>query len=156
MVASKQELLAELDRSYEEFRSVAEAVDDGDFEKVWLDGRWRVREITAHLTGWLGQLGAGMERMARGERPTQEEETPWTEVDKWNDVFADHAQGKRKDQVLAELQHAVDSFKEAAAKLPEERFGEGKTANQMFDLAGISHFREHAEMIREWRAGQGS
>jgi Protein of unknown function (DUF1706) len=156
MAGSRDDLLKEFDDSYNEFRTVLEDVDDGDFEKVWLDGRWRVREITAHVTGWLGQLGAGMERMARGERPSQDGETPWTEVDTWNDVFADHAQGKRKEQVLKELEAAASSFKVAAMKLPDERFGEGKTATQMFQAAGAPHFREHAEMIREWRAGLGS
>jgi hypothetical protein len=53
--------------------------------------------------------------------------------------------------VLDEMEHALRAFKEAAAKLPEERFGEGKTASRMFDLVGISHFRESAEMVRRWR-----
>jgi Protein of unknown function (DUF1706) len=151
---TRQDLLAEFDDSYREFRSVLDDVAEPDFEKIWLDGRWRVREITAHVSGWLGQLGAGMERMARGERPSKEGERPWTDVDEWNEVFAGHAQGKRKEQVLHELESAANSFKAAAMKVPEERFGEGKTANQMFAAAGAPHFQEHAEMIREWRAGQ--
>jgi hypothetical protein len=154
MAASRNELLAEFDSSYNEFRSVLEEVEEGDFEKVWLDGRWRVREIAAHVTGWLGQLSAGMDRMSRGEKPSQEGEVPWTEIDRWNDVFAEHAQGKRKEQVLRELEAGANAFKESAMKVPEDRFGEGKTVNRMFEAAGAPHFREHAEMIREWRAGR--
>jgi hypothetical protein len=94
--------------------------------------------------------------MSRGERPELEGELPWTEVDKWNEVFASHAKGKRHHEILAELNHALDSFKEAAAKLPEERFEPGKTAVKMFDAAGIEHFREHAEMVRVWRGRTGA
>ena len=35
-------------------------------------------------------------------------------------------------------------------KLPEDRFGEGKTASGLFRNAGSEHFREHTAMIRVW------
>jgi hypothetical protein len=154
MPDSRQDLLDKFNESFGNFRSVLEDIDEPDFEKIWLDGRWRVREIAAHVTGWLGQMSAGMDRMARGERPSQEGETPWAEVDNWNDTFADHARGKRKDQIIRELEAGANAFRESAMKLPEDRFGEGKTANRMFEAAGAPHLREHAEMIRAWRAGQ--
>lgn len=153
MPESRKDLLAEFDASYRDFRSVLDQLDEAHFEKIWLDGRWRVREITAHVTGWLGQMSAGMDRMARGERPSQEGETPWAEVDNWNETFAEHARGKRKDQILRELEAGANAFKESALKLSEDRFGEGKTANRIFEAAGAPHFREHAEMIREWQSG---
>ncbi|MDO8586958.1 MAG: hypothetical protein Q7T82_07945 [Armatimonadota bacterium] len=94
-----------------------------------------------------------MQRMARDEEPNTHE-IPWTEVDRWNEIFADRAQGKRKGEVLHELDQALLSFKEAAALLPEARFADGKTAAKMVDLAGVAHFKEHADMIRAWRARQ--
>jgi hypothetical protein len=152
-VSSKQQLLNDLDEAYGEFRSAVDGLDEIDFERKWVDGRWGVREIVAHHTGWLGQLGGGLERMGRGEKPTPDG-VDWTKVDRWNAIFAEHARGKRQAEVLNELEHALYVFKEAARKLPEDRFGERKTASRMFDLAGISHFRESAEMVRRWREGQ--
>jgi hypothetical protein len=49
----------------------------------------------------------------------------------------------------------MDSFKKAAMLLLEDRYGEGKTASRIFDGAGILHFKEHAEMIRDWRSREG-
>lgn len=152
-MSTKQQLIRELDEAYRDFLSTLEGLDEHTFDRKWLDGRWGVREIVAHITGWHGQMGGGLERMARGERPTPEG-VDWTKVDEWNETFANHVMGKRKEQVLDELEHSVNAFKEAAAKVPDDRFGEGKTANRMFDLAGIAHFREHAEMIRAWRRDQ--
>lgn len=149
-MSSKQQLLNDLDEAYREFLSAVDGLDELEFEKKWVDGRWGVREIVAHHTGWLGQLGGGLERMSRGEKPTPDG-VDWTDVPRWNDVFAERARGKRQREVLDEMEHALRAFKEAAAKLPEERFGEGKTASRMFDLVGISHFRESAEMVRRWR-----
>jgi hypothetical protein len=49
----------------------------------------------------------------------------------------------------------MQSFKASAMKVPEDRYGENKTANRIFDGAGIVHFKEHADMIREWRQREG-
>lgn len=142
-------LIRELETAYEEFLAAIEGMGESNFEKKWLDRKWGVREIAAHIAGWLGQLGAGLERMSRGEKPSGPHD--WSDVDRWNATFAEHARGKRRHEVLHELDHAMAAFKKAALLLPEERYGEGKTANRFFDAAGISHFREHARMIREWR-----
>lgn len=150
-VQFREDLLAALDASFSEFRATLDSIGETEFEKIFLDGKWRVREVAAHVAGWLGQFAGGMERMARGEKPSSHE-IPWTDVDRWNDTFADHAQGKRKPEILHELDQAFVSFKTSAAKLPDDRFGEGKTVSRFFDLAGISHFREHTEMINAWRA----
>lgn len=150
-LATKERLITDLDAAYQRFVEEIADLDERSFERKWLDGRWGVREIAAHHTGWLGQLAGGLERMSRGERPA-EEGAGWTDTDAWNERFAERAKGKRKEQVIEELRAALESFKEAARKLPDERFEEGKTAEKMFEAAGISHFDESAQMVREWRA----
>ncbi len=155
MNETRQQLLGELDRAYREFRSLVEDLDEQRFERKWIDNRWGVREVAAHIAGWHGKLGAGLERMQRGERPVPEGEN-WENVDGMNAVFAEHARGKRKQEILEELDDAVRHFKEAAMHLPEDRFQEGKTARRMVDLAGIGHFHEHSEMIRNWRGQMAS
>jgi hypothetical protein len=153
-MTTRDELIQRLDSAYEDYRSAIEDLGEPQFDKKWLDGKWGVREITAHITGWLGQLSAGLERMSRGERPAPEGED-WTQPDPYNAKFAEHAKGKKYDQILHELESGMESFKKAAMKVPEERYGEGKTANRIFDGAGIEHFKEHADMIRDWRSGEG-
>lgn len=150
-MAMRDDLISELDEAYREFRAAVEGLSEHHFEKKWLDDRWGVREIAAHVAGWLGQLGAGMQRMSRGERPAREGERDWNDVDGWNATFARHAMGKRQEEVLHELEQARESFTEAARMLPEDRFGEGKTANRMFDAAGAPHMRTHTQMVREYR-----
>jgi hypothetical protein len=150
----RDELIQRLDAAYQGYRSAVEGLDEPQFDKKWLDGRWGAREITAHLTGWLGQLGGGLERMSRGEKP-QPEGVDWSDTDRWNATFASHAKGKKHAQILDELERGMESFKKAAMMLPEDRYGEGKTANRLFDGAGIEHFAEHAAVIRLWRGREG-
>ncbi len=151
-MSERDRLIEDLDRAYEEFLEAVEGLGERDFEKKWLDGKWGAREITAHLAGWLGQLGAGLERMSRGEKPSGDHD--WSNVDVWNETFAEHAKGKRRHEVLHELGHALAAFKKAALLVLDDRYGEGKTANKLFDAAGIAHFREHAAVIGEWRRSQ--
>ena len=153
-MSTREELLQQLDAAYEDYRSAIDGLGEPEFEKKWLDNSWGAREITAHITGWLGQLGGGLERMSRGEKP-QPEGVDWSDGDAWNATFADHAMGKKHDQILHELESGLDAFKKAAVLVPADRYGEGKSANRMFDGAGIVHFKEHADMIREWRAREG-
>jgi hypothetical protein len=150
-MSTKEELIKQLDEAHREFRSTVEDLDEHTFDTKWLDNKWGAREIVAHITGWHGKLASGLEHMARGEKPVPEGED-WSNSDPFNETFAEHVKGKQRDEVLAELEHAVESFKAAARKVPDDRYGEGKTANRLFDGAGIVHFREHAEMIRNWRA----
>lgn len=153
-MTSRDELIQRLDAAYQDYRSAVEGLDEHHFEEKWLDGQWGAREITAHITGWLGQLSGGLERMSRGEKP-QPEGVDWSDSDRWNATFASHAKGKKHEQILQELEHGMDSFKKAALMLPEDRYGEGKTANRLFDGAGIVHFKEHADMVRDRRGREG-
>lgn len=145
---SKQELMADLDTAYERFRSLVEPLDEERFTERWF-GSWGVREIVAHLAGWHRELGGGLERMGRGERPTPEG-VDWDDVQGWNEKFTASTESEGKEQVLQELETAVKRFKAAASSLPEDRFGNGKTASKMIDRAGISHFVTHADLIEEW------
>ena len=153
-MTSRDELIQRLDAVYEDYRSTIEDLNEPQFDKKWLDGQWGAREITAHITGWLGTLAGGLERMSRGERPAPEGQD-WSAPDPYNATFAEHAKGKKHDQILDELEHGMEAFKKAAMMLPEDRYGEGKTANRIFDGAGIVHFKEHAAMVRDWRRREG-
>jgi hypothetical protein len=153
-MTTRDELIQRLDTAYADYRSAIDGLDERQFDQKWLDGGWGVREITAHITGWLGTLAGGLERMSRGERPAPEGEN-WTEPDPYNAKFAEHAKGKQQDQIMHELERGMESFKKAAMMVPEDRYGEGKTANRIFDGAGIEHFKEHADMVREWRGREG-
>jgi hypothetical protein len=145
---SRDQLISELDSAYAEFCSAVEGMSEEQFQRKFMDDEWGAKEIVAHITGWHGELGSGLERMARGERPVPEGEN-WDNPDPYNKVFAEHATGKTKEQVLRELEASVQHFKEAAMKLPEERFADGKTGYKLFQGAGIEHFREHLADIRQ-------
>jgi hypothetical protein len=149
LASRKQECLSNVDRAYQEFLGLVEDMDESTFSTKWLDNRWGCREIAAHIAGWHGQFSGGLERLHRGES-VRSDTTDWRDVDGLNETFASHAKGKRKPEVLLELNRAVDSFKQAAEKLDEDQFNDEGIVAGMFRKAGYEHFGEHTQMVRDW------
>ena len=150
-MSAKLDLLNEAARQYKAFHEVIQGLNETHMTEVWL-GTWSVRDIVAHMSGWHRELGPALERIARGERPIPEGKNYETEVDAWNEKFAAAKRNMPVADVLLELDASHESFMHAAAQVPEERFGEGKTAWKIVDLNSVSHYKEHGEQIRAWRA----
>ena len=145
----KQSVVQEVRASYREFKDAVQGLSDEQLEKPFMDG-WSVREITGHIIGWQEQMTIGFQRMARGERPTPEG-VSWNDTQAWNDQFASGVAGRHTAELLEELDSRVEGLIAALQALPDDRFGEGKTANRMAAGAGYEHYREHAEDIRKAR-----
>jgi len=146
----KQSIVEEIRSTYAEFMDSVKGLDEAALEKPIL-GTWSVREIAGHIIGWQEQMTSGFERMAKGERPTPEG-VDWSDVQSWNDKFAERVKDSKAADLLKELDGRVEHMITALSALPDERFGEGKTVNRMAEAAGYGHFREHTPEIKEARA----
>jgi hypothetical protein len=118
-------LIRDLDSPYQDYLSTVDALDDRQFEEKCLDGQWCALEITAHIRGWMGLMTLALEQMARGEKPDLNG-VEWTESDELNAQFAQRAHGKGQDEVIGELYHAIEAFKTAALRLPDEASRKGE------------------------------
>jgi uncharacterized protein (TIGR03083 family) len=149
-VTDKEAVLQDYRAAYSEFRSAVEGLTEEQMEKPFLDN-WSVREIVGHLAGWHDQMTLGLERMARGERPTPEG-VDWSNIQAFNDRFARDVGDRRAADILRDLDSKVAVFEGALRALPDDRFGPNKTATRMAAGAGYEHLREHAEEIKQARA----
>ncbi|MER3420136.1 MAG: hypothetical protein C4290_06255 [Chloroflexota bacterium] len=145
MAGDKAGVINEYREAYHVLRAVLDRLSDAQMTKPFMDG-WSVREVLAHILGWHQQLALGLERMAQGQRPVPEG-VDWSDVQGWNDHFAREAAARPPHDLLQELDRATERFLKALEALPDDRFGEGKTANRIAANAGSEHFREHARDI---------
>jgi uncharacterized protein (TIGR03083 family) len=145
----KQAVIEETRAAYREFMDAVDGLNEEQLTKPFL-GTWSVREITGHVIGWQEQMTIGFQRMANGERPSPEGAN-WADVQSWNDKFAAGVQGRSATELLQDLDSRVEGFIAAIRALPDDRLGEGKTANRMAETAGYGHFREHAPEIKQAR-----
>lgn len=145
MAADKAGVISEYREAYRALRAALDRLGEAQMTTPFMDG-WSVREVLAHILGWHQQLALGLERMAQGQRPVPEG-VDWSDVQGWNERFAREAAGRSPRDLLQELEWATERFLKALEALPDDRFGEGKTANRIAANAGYEHFREHARDI---------
>ena len=150
---TKDELLNQAARDYKAFHETLTGLNEQDMGEVWL-GRWSIRDIVAHISGWHREMGPALERLARGEKPVPEG-VSYDDVDGWNAKFAAARQKDSVADVLLEFDKSHEYFMHAAAGVPAERVVPGKTAWKIVNDNSAHHYREHAEQIRAWRRSRG-
>ena len=151
--ASKDELLSAAAREYQAFHDALKGLNEGQLTEVWL-GRWSVKDIVAHISGWHREMIPALERMALGERPFAPGAS-YEDVDAWNAKFAAAKKDSPVSEVLRELDLSHEYFMALAARVPEERFVPGKTAYRIVDLNSAHHYKDHGDQIRAWRQSKG-
>jgi Protein of unknown function (DUF1706) len=147
-MSDKGTLLRDADAAFTELRGAVEGLSDEEMQRVWL-GRWGVREILIHISGWHEEMIPVLGRVAKGAAGYPA--GTYDDFDAWNARFVDRKTGVKCADVLAELEASHRAFLAAAASVPESHFEPGGTAREPLEGAGAAHYREHAAQIRQWR-----
>lgn len=146
----KKTALNEVQTAFNELVAAVQGLDERAMS-VRFYGAWNLKDILAHIAGWQHTMAAAFERMARGERPTPEG-VDYSDADAWNAKFAAAMTAQIADTIVADLRQSFATYLRSAKALPDDRFGEGKTANRILEASGYGHYREHLPAIREYAA----
>ena len=152
-MSDKPTVLKLLDEEYANFRKALDGLDAAAMQRVWF-GEWSAKDIVAHVLGWEREMAGALRRMARGEKPAPEG-VDYSDSDAWNARFSLVMKQQLPSTVLAEWGQVHQVYRAAAAALPDERIGEGKTVNRLIETSGYGHYREHGAQVREWRQREG-
>ena len=150
---SRDELLDKVDAGFDDLMAAVSGLTDKQMSQPWF-GEWGVRDILAHVAGWHREMVGAFERIAAGERPVPEG-TDYSDADKWNAKFSEAKRSAKALDIITEVKASQKAFVDAARRVPEDRFAEGKTANRILHTTGIDHYLEHLPAIREWRQKEG-
>jgi uncharacterized protein (TIGR03083 family) len=145
----KDDTLKQLEEGFASLKQGIAGLGDDQMLTTWL-GDWNTRDILAHVAGWHREMGAGLERIGRGERPTPDG-VDYSDGDAWNARFADAKSSLSPQEMLKELEDSFQFYRRAAAALPEDRWEQGRTVDRIVHTSGINHYIEHGEQIKEWR-----
>lgn len=146
----KQTMLAQLSDGFGALVKEIEGLDERAMTTVFY-GEWSIKDILAHIAGWQHQMTAAMERMARGEKPTPEG-VDFSDADGWNARFAAAMAPQNATTVVADLKQSFANYRRAAASIPADRYGEGKTINRLIEGSGTGHYAEHLPAIQDFKA----
>lgn len=154
-MSAKDENIATLEAAHAAFRAKIADLNEDAYAERWL-GTWALPELLAHMGGWFGEMSAGLERVARGERPVPEG-VDYSDADGWNAKFA--ATASPGKAALAAWDTRFKGYAAAARAVPEDLFGEKdgrlKIGSRLLDGAGIHHFAEHGAELDAWLASRG-
>src|SRR5215475_11073668 len=96
-MSTKSELLNQAAREYNAFEAAIRGLNEDQLTEVWF-GSWSIRDIVAHMSGWLREMGPAVERLARGEKPLPQGRS-YDDADAWNAKFA----SEKKDWAVADV-----------------------------------------------------
>ena len=146
-------LLEDLEKS---FADLEDGIDGLSHEQLVMtfDGDWSVRDILGHIVGWHHEMDDVLERIARGERPVPKG-VDYGDSDVWNARFVETWRNASPEAVVAELAVSKKLFVEAAGRVADEKFEEGRSAYRIMTGSATNHYAEHAPRIRAWRESEG-
>lgn len=121
-------------------------------------GAWPVRDLTAHLTGWIDALLATADYGFGGPTPAQ---TTIADFDAFNAANVEAARDKDWLAVLAELDTAVERSAREVAILTDEQlatemdfpWGQHGAISRLLDIIP-HHHHEHREAVEKWLAAR--
>lgn len=141
-MGARDEFIRQIQDESTHFRDMVAGMDEHSFEEKRNDQHWGYREVAAHLTGRQGEFAARIKQATEGRLPGGDVDLGW------NEAFIEHARGKRRDQVLRELDDGVAHVVEAVRAAPAALFEEG-AAGAALCRQDVEQFREHAQMVQQ-------
>jgi hypothetical protein len=149
----KRTAIKQVEDGFAALLAALNGMDDRAMSKRFY-GTWNVKDILAHISGWHHQMAPMMERMSRGERPTQEG-VDYSDSDAWNARFSAAMTAQSAETIIADLRQSFANFIKGAKTIPDERYGDGKTINKMLEGNGYGHYAEHLPAIYGYRKSLG-
>jgi hypothetical protein len=149
---AKRDLCSEEDRGWTEFRELVESLSPQQIEEPGYTAEgWSVKDLMAHLASWMAEAGLVLEQIRWGT--FQPGDVPWgvyrsqrLDIDEMNRKFYEAHQDLPLSVVRAELASARNRMLTLFDDLPETT----REAEEWFEEAGPSHYREHLDDLRRW------
>jgi hypothetical protein len=141
---------------HERYHATIAGLDQATLESEPALGAWPVRDLTAHLTGWIDALLATAAWGLGGPKP---EHTSITDFDAFNAANVAAARGKDWPALIAELDAAVERAAAEVGSLSDDQlatemdfpWGQRGAISRLLVIIP-HHHHEHREVVEKWLA----
>ncbi len=148
----RDDITAEYARAAAAISNAISGLSEGQSSRQEIDG-WSVKDHITHLTLWHEMRFFEISRYARGAQaafPGGNEEA----VETINQTFTRLRRHLSFEQALCDLDFARAMVLQAIVAVPEARL-DPELYEEMSPVGGAQHELAHAEMIKNWRQGEG-
>jgi len=147
----QQQLVSQIDAAAERVRVAIAGLTDEQASKPAADG-WSVKDELTHVTFWHEMRFFEVSRIARGGRASFHV-TDEKGVQHINEQIAANRRALTLAQVVADLDFARETVKQAVLSAPEDRVD--PSLYEEIGPHGAGHEAAHAELIERWRKQEG-
>jgi DinB superfamily len=145
-------LLRRLDAAWAAFRESYAGLSDSQLTEPGVTGDWSVKDILAHVTTWEGEALKYLPLIIAGGRPPRY--VKYGGIDAFNAKTTEAKRGLSLPDVLRQLDDTHHRLIDFLQRTPEAQFTRDTRFRRRLRLDTYSHYAEHAEGIRNWRARQ--
>jgi hypothetical protein len=147
---TRLQLLRRLDRAWQALLASYAGLSDAEMLEPGLTGAWSVRDIVAHVTWWEEEALKHLPVILAGSRPPRYSDT-YGGIDAFNEQMTEQVKGLSLSEVLQGRDETHRRLVEFLQAVPEEHFLRETRFRRRLRLDTYSHYRQHAEAIRQWR-----
>jgi hypothetical protein len=147
----KSQLLKRLGRSWEDFQASYAGLSRSVLLAPGVAGDWSVRDIIAHVTWWEEEALKHLPLILAGGRPPRYSVT-YGGIDSFNAQMTELKRHLSLSEVLRQQEDTHRRLIDFIEGAPDDQLIRETRFRHRLRLDTYSHYREHVEMIRQWRA----
>ena len=148
---NREQLLNKLERAWTELNESYAGLPDSQLTKSGAVDNWSVKDILAHVTTWEEEALKYLPLIIESGRPPRYS-AQYGGIDAFNALRTEQKRSLSLPEVLRQLEETHRQLVEYVRSVPEEQFTRETPFRHRLRLDTYSHYPQHAEAIREWRA----
>jgi hypothetical protein len=151
-IASRERLLARLDREWNAFTESFAGLSGREMETAGVVGNWSVKDLIAHVTTWEEESLTHLPGIAEGVRqPTYA--SAFGSLDAFNALMHERKANLPLSEVLRQMNETHQRLVEYVRAVPPELLDARSRFRRRLRLDTYSHYSIHTAHIRGWRDG---
>jgi hypothetical protein len=146
----RSQLMKRLDKGWEALEASYTGLSDSELMEPGVTGAWSVRDIIAHVTWWEEEALTHLPVILAGGRPRRYS-VAYGGIDAFNAQMTERKRNLSLTEVLRQRDDTHRRLIDFVHSVPEHQFARETRFRRRLRLDTYSHYREHAEEIRNWR-----
>ena len=150
MTQQVERLLRSIDTAWTAFKESYAGLPDARLLEPGVVGDWSVKDVLAHVTTWEDEALKYLPVIVGGGRPPRY--VTYGGIDAFNAHMTERKRGLSLADVRRQLEKTHRRLVDFIQGAPDDQFTREPRFRRRLRLDTYSHYPQHAEAIREWRA----
>ncbi|MBI4338241.1 MAG: DinB family protein [Chloroflexi bacterium] len=148
MPTEKQQVLQQLEGSWNRFLAAVQKVPSARMEEQGVIGAWSAKDIMGHISTWEDEAVKGVQLLLEGKPQPR-----YGNVDQWNQQAAEQRRALTPKQAAEALRRTHTRTVELLQGLPEQAYQQDAVRRFLL-METTEHYDEHGADLLRWLGQQ--